>query len=77
MGSGDDCVLVSDSTKDSYENLGALFANCQPVDKDLMHSMSVPVIAIGPFEYAEGTKMGTCRLDIKNKLDWMLTGLYF
>ncbi len=29
----DDCVLVSNPTNDFYENLGALFADCKPVNR--------------------------------------------
>lgn len=31
----DDCFLVSDPTDDFYEHLGAWFADCKPVEKDV------------------------------------------
>lgn len=64
---GNDCVLVSDCTEYFYEALGALFAEIKPVNEDLVQLRVSFVSANEPFKHVEGIRMGTRRLDIKNK----------
>ena len=56
--------MVSDPTEDFYDNLEALFADCKPVDGDLVQ---LRVSSVEPFKHVEGTRIGTRSLDIKSK----------
>lgn len=42
----DDCVLASDPTEDFYEDLGALFTNLKPGDKEVLLSVFVDSVGI-------------------------------
>ena len=61
--SNSDYVLVSDPAEDFYENLGALFSNCEPVNEDSKRLRVNSVSAVEPFKHVEGTR----RLDAKSK----------
>lgn len=61
MSSSDNtCILVSDPTEDVYEDLEVLFADCEPMDEDLVQPR---ISTVEPFKHVEGTR----KLDIKCK----------
>ena len=63
----DDCVLVSEPTDDFYKNLGALFADCKPVEEDVVQLHVSSVSTIEPLKHVKGIRIGTRRLKIRSK----------
>ncbi|MCJ1348040.1 hypothetical protein MMC31_006271 [Peltigera leucophlebia] len=65
--SDNDSFLVSDPTDDFYENLGALFADCKPVDEDLEQLRVSSVSIVEPVEDAAAAKTDPNRPNTKTR----------
>lgn len=65
----DDCILVSDPTDEFYEHLGAWFADCKHVDKDVVQLHVSSVSAIEPLKHVEGIRIGTRKAEHQEQKD--------
>ena len=65
--SDNDRFLVSDTTNDFYANLGALFADCKPVDEDLEQIRVSSISIVEPVEDATAAKTDPNRPNTKTR----------